>query len=247
MQIRAGTCGWSFDDWVGTFYPQGTTDQLAFYATRFETVEADSTWYRIPTDRTVRSWYTRTPEGFLFCPKLPGEITHENLLLNSDELVGAFLDRVGLLQEKLGPIVVQLAPKFTSDDLPTLEAFLRALPEQFRFAVEFRHRSWLRTREVLALLTSLNMAVVMAEHPWYPRLEEVTTDIAYVRLLGKRDVFPDFRRLHRTRDDSLARWAELLRGLRAMPGTAFVFANNQFEGHSPESVRRLLRLMQAPL
>ncbi len=246
MNIRAGTCGWSFDDWVGTFYPRGTKDHLAFYATHFDAVEADSTWYRIPSDRTVRSWYTRTPGGFLFCPKLPGEITHENLLLDSDDLVGAFLGRMSLLEDKLGPILVQLAPQFTTSALPTLEAFLRALPTGFRFAVEFRHRSWLRAPDALGLLAGLNMAVVMADHPWYPRLEEITTDLAYIRLLGRRDVFPDFGRLHKTRDDALARWAELLCGLRGMPGSAFVFVNNQFEGHSPDSVRRLLRLVQEP-
>jgi uncharacterized protein YecE (DUF72 family) len=246
MDIRLGTCGWSFADWVGPFYPRGTKDQLSHYARHFDAVEVDSTWYRVPSERTVRSWHARTPEGFVFCPKLPGEITHENLLRDSDNLARGFLDRICLLEDKLGPVVVQLAPKFTSSDLPTLEAFLRSLPTEFRFAVEFRHRSWLRARDVLALLSSLSMAAVMADHPWYPRLDEVTTDIAYIRLLGKRNVFPDFSRIHRERDDALSQWAQLLRALRPVPGTAFAFINNQFEGHSPESVRRLRHLLEQP-
>jgi uncharacterized protein YecE (DUF72 family) len=244
MDIRTGTCGWSFDDWRGAFYPPGTSDQLAFYATQFDAVEIDSTWYRIPAERTVRSWHARTPAGFVFCPKLPGEITHQRLLLDSDELTSAFLAAIALLGEKLGPIVVQLAPKFTAEQMPTLEAFLRSLPPELRYAVEFRHRSWLHKPDVLELLAGLNMAVVMADHPWYPRLEEITTDVAYVRLLGRRNVFPDFARVHRPRDEALEEWARLLSGLQPMPGQAFVFINNQFEGHSPDSVRRLSRLLQ---
>jgi len=243
MNVRAGTCGWSFDDWAGAFYPKGTGDQLAFYATQFDAVEIDSTWYRVPAERTVRSWYDRTPDGFTFCPKMPGQVTHANLLLDSDDLVALFLANISHLREKLGPIVVQLAPKFTAREIGTLEAFLRALPTGHRYALEFRHRSWLHQPDALSVLTSLNIAVVVADHPWYPRLEHVTTDVAYVRLLGRRNVFPDFSRVHRERDESLATWANLLQGLGEMPREAFVFANNQFEGHSPESVRRLLRLI----
>jgi uncharacterized protein YecE (DUF72 family) len=245
MEIRLGTCGWSFADWVGPFYPRGTKDQLSHYTNHSDAVEVDSTWYRVPSERTVRSWQARTPGSFVFCPKLPGEITHENLLRDSDSLAAGFLDRMSLLEHKLGPVVVQLAPKFTSSDLAILEAFLRSLPTEFRFAVEFRHRSWLSAPDVLALLRSLNMAVVMADHPWYPRLDEVTTDVAYIRLLGKRNVFPDFSQIHRARDDALDQWAQLLRDLGPMPGTAFAFINNQFEGHSPESVGRLHRLLQS--
>ena len=243
MNVRAGTCGWSFDDWVGPFYPRGTRDQLEFYSTQFDAVEIDSTWYRVPAERTVRSWYSRTPEGFTFCPKMPGEVTHENLLLDSDDVVEPFLGNISHLREKLGPIVVQLAPKFTAHEIGTLEGFLRLLPTQFRYAVEFRHRSWLHQPDALSLLTTLNAAIVMTDHPWYPRFEQVTTDLAYVRLLGRRNVFPDFSRTHRQRDEALATWASLLQGLAEMPGEAFVFVNNQFEGHSPESVRRLLGLI----
>ena len=94
MELRAGTCGWSFKDWKGTFYPPGCGDELAHYATVFDAVEIDSTWYRSPSPRTVASWRRRTPEGFLFCPKMPGEIAHERLLQDTDQLVSAFIARI---------------------------------------------------------------------------------------------------------------------------------------------------------
>ena len=92
MELRIGTCGWSYEDWKGTFYPPDTKDELAFYASHFNAVEIDSTWYRIPSPHTVVSWHKRTTSDFLFCPKLPGEITHEKLLDEVDDLVTAFLD-----------------------------------------------------------------------------------------------------------------------------------------------------------
>ena len=72
MDVHVGTCGWSFKDWKGPFYPSGTDDELAYYATQFDAVEIDSTWYRVPSPRMVNSWRERTPQGFLFCPKMPG-------------------------------------------------------------------------------------------------------------------------------------------------------------------------------
>jgi uncharacterized protein YecE (DUF72 family) len=245
VELRLGTCGWSFRDWKGTFYPPGTKDELAYYSSQFEAVEIDSTWYRIPSAKTVDAWRDRTPEGFLFCPKLPGEITHENMLEGADDLVAAFTDVISRLGEKLGPILVQLHPRFGHDELPTLEAFLSRLPSEFRYAVEFRHRSWADQPEALELLRSLNMGLAMAHHPWYARIRGATTDFAYLRLLGRRDVFPDFGRIHRPRDEALSEWAGFITSLPSPVTRAFVFVNNQFEGHSPATVARLRELLRA--
>jgi uncharacterized protein YecE (DUF72 family) len=239
MEMRLGTCGWSFPDWKGVFYPTGTKDELAFYATRFDAVEIDSTWYRIPSARTVASWHRRTPDGFLFCPKLPGEITHERMLEGAEDLVAAFLDVIAGLQEKLGPILVQLHPSFHADQFPKLEAFLSELPQEFRYVVEFRHRSWVKVPEALALLRSLSVGLAMAHHPWYPRFQEATADFAYLRLLGRRGVFPDFSRVRQPRDDALREWAGVLLSMPSLVGRAYVFANNQFEGYSPSTIERL--------
>jgi uncharacterized protein YecE (DUF72 family) len=245
METRLGTCGWSFPDWKGTFYPPGTRNELAYYAGRFDAVEINSTYYRTPSAKSVDAWRERTPPGFLFCPKLPGEITHEKLLEGAEEQVAAFTDVISRLGDKLGPILVQLHPSFGHDQRPKLEAFLSRLPAGFRYAVEFRHRSWADQPDALELLRSLNMGLAMAYHPWYARLREVTSDFAYLRLLGRRDVFPDFGRVHRPQDGVLSEWADFLKSLPAEAARAFVFVNNQFEGHSPATVGRLRTLLRA--
>ncbi len=245
MDTRIGTCGWSFKDWRGSFYPPGTKDELAYYATQFDAIEIDSTWYRVPEASVVDSWRRRVPEGFTFCPKMPGEITHDHLLVGADDVRDAFLSNISLLGDKLGPIVIQLSPKFKASEIYTLEGFLRELPSDFRYVVEFRNKSWMYTEDALGVLGALGMGVVIAHHPWYPRIERITTDIAYIRLLGKRDVFPDFSTTHRAKDKALDKWAELLLGLVLMPGDAYAFINNQFEGHSPESARKLKRALGA--
>ncbi|MGD0114364.1 MAG: DUF72 domain-containing protein [Armatimonadota bacterium] len=243
MEFRLGTCGWSFSDWKGTFYPSGTKDELAYYASQFDTVEIDSTYYRIPTAKAVGGWRARTPPGFLFCPKLPGEITHEKLLEGADDLVASFIDVISRLSDKLGPILIQLHPSFGHDQLLKLEAFLSRLPTGLRYAVEFRHRSWADRSDALELLRSLNMGLAMAHHPWYARIREATADFAYLRLLGRRNVFPDFGRLHRPHDEALADWAQCLTAIASRVARAYVFVNNQFEGHSPATIARLRALL----
>jgi len=247
MQIRIGTCGWSFDDWRGPFYPPGDTDQLVHYATQFSAVEVDSTWYHMPSERNVDSWYRRTPDDFTFCPKMTGEITHENMLEKSDHLAVQFVDTVARMGEKLGCAVVQLSPRFKVERFDALSAFLRNLPTTTRYAVEFRHKSWEDHAEALGLLRELNMGCVMADHPWYPRMPHATSDFAYIRLLGRRDVFPDYAKVYLPRDSAIAEWAETLRALSSDLERAYVFVNNQFEGHSPATVRKLVALLDEDL
>ena len=243
MDLRLGTCGWSFADWKDTFYPPRTKDELAYYAGQFDAVEIDSTYYRIPSAKSVDAWRERTPRGFLFCPKLPGEITHEKMLEGADQQVAAFTDVISRLDEKLGPILVQLHPSFARDQLPKLEAFLSHLPAGFRYAVEFRHRSWADQPDALQLLRAMNIGLAMAHHPWYARIRDVTADFAYLRLLGRRNVFPDFGRVHTPQDDALNEWAGFLKSLPSQVARAFIFVNNQFEGHSPATIARFRSLL----
>ncbi|MFB3882847.1 MAG: DUF72 domain-containing protein [Armatimonadota bacterium] len=244
MEVRIGTCGWSFPDWKGTFYPPGTKDELAYYATKFDAVELDNTYYRIPSAKTVDAWRERTPEGFLFCPKMSGKITHERMLEGTDELVEVFMDAVGRLGEKLGPVLVMLHPKFGRDQLPKLEAFLSRLPEGFRYAVEFRHRSWSEQQEAVELLRSLKMCMAVTYHPWYVRLRETTADFVYMRLMGQPHGFPDEGHLHEAKDELLGEYAVFLKSLPPQVKRAFAFLSNHFEGHGPATAERLRALLR---
>ena len=124
--IRIGTQGWNYDAWVGPFYPTGTraAEFLGVYARAFDTVEVDSTFYAIPPTKTVRAWAERTPPGFKFALKLPQEITHERRLRPDDDTLSLFFDRARELEDRLGPVLVQLAPDFGPSELPALAKFL---------------------------------------------------------------------------------------------------------------------------
>src|SRR5450432_3917693 len=113
-RIHIGTQAWSFDEWVGPFYPLGTrpADYLTVYSRAFNSVEVDSTFYAIPPASTVRGWRDKTPAQFSFALKLPQEITHERRLRDSTDIVELFADRARELGDKLGPVLIQLGPDF---------------------------------------------------------------------------------------------------------------------------------------
>ena len=138
--LRLGTSSWSSEDWVGTFYPPGTTpaDFLGAYAQHFDTVEVDSTYYRIPSESMVRNWRARTPPGFTFAAKFPQVITHEKVLQDCREELADFLRAMSLLEDRLGPLLLQF-PYFNKkafarpeDFLARLTPFLEELPGGFQ-------------------------------------------------------------------------------------------------------------------
>ena len=112
--IRLGTQGWNYDAWVGPFYPEATkpADFLGVYSRAFDSVEVDSTFYATPPSKTLRGWAQRTPPNFVFALKLPQEITHVRRFRDVDDLAKEFFDRARELEDKLGPVLIQLGPDF---------------------------------------------------------------------------------------------------------------------------------------
>src|SRR5215216_6558072 len=189
--LYLGACGWSYADWEGTVYPPGTTPagRLAEYVKHFATVEIDSTFYGTPKRSTVERWREVAPEGFLFAAKFPQELTHERNLGNSRSEAEGFVCTMQLLEDRLGPLLLQLPPGFTVEGMEVLSAFLRELPEGPRYAVEVRHRSWVGS-DLPKLLRERGAALTLVDYPRMPRLEEATTDFGYIRWLGNRREFP---------------------------------------------------------
>ncbi|MFN8580964.1 MAG: DUF72 domain-containing protein [Gemmatimonadaceae bacterium] len=254
VSVRLGAQGWNYDAWVGPFYPEGTrpTDYLTVYARAFDTVEVDSTFYAIPPAKTIRGWAERVPPGFLFALKLPQEITHENRLRHSDDLLQLFFERARELGDKLGPVLVQLGPDFLPSELPALAAFLPKLPRDVRVAVEFRHRGWIHDG-ILALLGEHGVALALTDARWIPRNvmvslgERPTSDFAYVRWMGPNRDIVDYSRTQVDRTRELDAWARVLPSLAARVRTVFGYANNHFAGHSPATVRELQRRLHLPV
>lgn len=248
--FHIGTQGWNYDPWIGRFYPRGTRsiDRLELYSRVFDTVEIDSTFYAMPPEGRFRSWYERTPAHFHFTTKMPRDVTHDARLVGVDDLLIEFCNRAAELEDKLGPILVQLPPDMTARERPALDAFARSLPREIEFAIEFRDVSWFTT-ETYDLLHALDLTMAVSVGPW------LTTDAAldvatqapgrfqYLRWLGS----PRHQELNTSlvaeRDGDLRRWAERVLELLPDKPTVYAYFNNDYQGHSPDSARRLQSLV----
>jgi uncharacterized protein YecE (DUF72 family) len=148
--LYLGTSGFAYPEWKGSFYPEGLKDaeMLPYYAGRFPSVEINYTFRRYPSEKTLRAWAERTPEGFRFALKANQRITHFRRLRGADPDVSDFLDRARILGERLGPILFQCPPTLQYDR-ELIESFLAYLPPTFRCAFEFRHPSWAEARPIL--------------------------------------------------------------------------------------------------
>jgi uncharacterized protein YecE (DUF72 family) len=255
--ILLGTSAFTAAGWPGSFYPQGLQprDFLPYYATQFGTVEVDSTFYRTPSVSTVNGWYEKTPPDFVFAAKVPQVITHEKVLVDCEAEFDEFITRMGLLDEKLGPMLLQFphfskyAFKSVNEFLPRLRFFLERLKEMFtcRFALEIRNKSWLDAR-FADVLREHNVALALTDTSFIPRPWEmkeqfdlITADFAYVRWLGDRK---GIERQTRTWDkavidrrDDLKNWVELFHGFVARNLKVFAYANNHYAGHGPATVK----------
>ena len=241
MTIYLGTQGWSYKDWVGSFYPPGTTpkDYLRLYTRQFNAVELDSTFYGTPAESRVHAWRDGTPAGFRFTAKVPRQITHDFRLVDVEGEFDAFVDVIAGLNEKLGAILIQLPPDMTLDERPAVEAFMRRLPEGYDFAVEFRHRSWIR-EDIFEMLRERSVAWTSSiALPFMPEHVELTAPFAYIRWMGDHR---QVTRLNETQIDNLPeldRWAIRLDEIAKHVQRVYGFANNHYSGHSPNDIRHL--------
>ena len=272
-EIRYGTSSWSTAGWVGPFYPPGSKprDYLGHYATQFGVVEADVTYYRIPDEGMVDGWRERTPDGFTLAAKFPRSVVHAGEGPRPDagkllvpEVVGPDVDRflevMGRLGDRCGPLVLQF-PYFNKATFPErgpflerLEVVLAGLPPDFRYAVELRNKTWL-DEELTAMLRRHRAALVLVEMGYMPhpadvaaRLDVVTTDFLYGRLIGDRKAVEaktkTFDAIVVDQGPSLRRWADLAGALASRVDTLYLFANNHYAGHGPATIRQLRDLLE---
>lgn len=253
--VRLGTQGWNYPAWVGPFYPSGTrpADMLGTYARAFRSVEVDSTFYAVPAEPVVRGWRERVPAGFVFALKVPQEITHERRLVDVEGTLARFLERVRLLGDRLGPLLLQTPPDWapTTEARAALADFLPTLPGDVRWAIEFRDHRWL-DEGTLALLTKHRVALALVDGRWVKRERVLelargpTAAFAYVRWMGPDRTLTDYSRVQVRRDRELGLWGDALAALRDRVGEIFGYFNNHFQGHSPESARSMQARLGLP-
>ena len=243
-RILIGTSGWSYRDWLGSFYAAGTRpeDYLRSYATSFATVEIDSTFYAVPKASVVEGWEEKSPADFIFSAKFPRDITHgASGLETGGDLTRLFLARMSLLKDKLGPLLLQFPPFFRAGRLEALRAFLEALPREFRYAVELRHAEWHKP-EILDLLSGLNIAWAMGVGPDSPAVRPLTADFAYLRWLGDRQL-EVFSQVQIERKDEIQVWAHWIEKQRRFLHAIYGYFNNHYAGHGPASARSLMAML----
>ena len=184
MTVYAGTSGYAYKEWKGTFYPADLPNDamLGHYAGRLPTVEINNTFYRMPRESVVLGWADQVSDGFRFVLKASRKITHFGRLKNVDSELGYFLQVSQVLGSKRGPSLFQLPPNFKLD-LERLTTFLALIPRDWRAALEFRHASWF-TPDVYAALRDRNVALCVADHgdEGAPTPFEPTADWGYLRL-----------------------------------------------------------------
>ena len=180
--LTIGTSGWQYADWRGRFYPRGVPHHrwLAYYAQEFPVVEVNSTFYRLPKRSAAQKWREQTPAGFVMAAKMSRFLTHIKRLKDPQEPVARFFDRLEPLGDRIGPVLIQLAPTMRAD-IDALGGVLRAMPDGVLVAVEPRHRSWW-TDGVRAMLEKHQAALCWADRcgrPVTPLWR--TTDWGYMR------------------------------------------------------------------
>lgn len=245
-QFRLGTVGFGYKEWLGNFYPAGlkSRDYLSHYSQFFDTVEIDSTFYGTPRIEPVKRWAQQTPPDFVFCPKTPRIITHEQRLQNFSSM-DEFITVMRHLGDKLGPVLIQLPPDFGTTERDSLESFLKQLPTEVRFAVEFRHRSW-DEPGAIALLAQYGVCFAAAEYIHLPPTLHRTAEFLYLRFIGEHGRFQDKNREQLDVSDRLAHWVAQIQPHLPHVKAVYGFFNNDFAGHSPTTTNQFKRLLGLP-
>lgn len=184
MTVLVGTCGWDYAHWSGVFYPEDLRreEYLSYASRHLGSLEIDSSFYGLPESGTLRRWREETPEGFVFAFKASRYITHMKKLNDAGDALRTMLDRARVLEEKLGPIVVQLPPHWRVD-VERLEGFLQLLPEDLAFAFEFRDRSWF-CADVYEALREHGAGFCIYDLAGERAPRERTSNLVYLRLHG---------------------------------------------------------------
>ncbi len=230
MQVLAGTSGYAYKEWKGSFYPEdlANDDMLRFYGEQFRTVEINNTFYRMPSEKVLVQWGERVPDGFRFALKASRRITHMQRLRNVDDPLSYVVNNAALLGAKLGAMLFQLPPN-VKRGMERLTAFLDLLPEGWPAAFEFRHESWF-DEDVYEALRSRGAALCVADTDDGETPFVVTGKTGYVRL--RREAYDD---------DALREWANRI---TSQPWEqAFVFFKHEDAGAGPALARRVEELL----
>lgn len=222
--LRIGTSGWHYRDWRGAFYPAklASGSWLPYYARSFDTVEINNSFYRLPEASTFAAWRSQTPADFVFSVKASRFLTHYKRLREPDEPVGRLLDRASALEEKLGPVLLQLPPNLERDS-PRLADALDLFAGRARVACEFRHPSWF-CDEVYEVLGAHDVALCLTDRRG--RKSPIVRTASWT-VLRMHEGTADPPTCYGAR--ALSSWSERIVSLFGNSASGFVYFNNDHQ------------------
>lgn len=238
-RLHIGTSGWHYAHWRGPFYPEKTkaADMLDCYIHRFDTVEINNSFYRLPPINALKNWYDSTPPNFCFAVKGSRYLTHMKKLKDPKPGLAKFFSRINHLENKLGPILFQLPPGWKCNTA-RLESFLTALPKRHRYAFEFRDATW-QNASIYELLRCFNAAFCIYELAGFQSAAEITADFTYVRLHGPlATAYQGSYNRH-----SLTDWARRLARWRNRLSDVYVYFDNDQNGFAALNALELKKMV----
>ncbi|MEA2020762.1 MAG: DUF72 domain-containing protein [Patescibacteria group bacterium] len=236
--IKVGTSGWLYSHWRGSFYPKSIKEKnyLPYYASHFDSVEVNNTFYNLSPKKIVRSWKGSSPPDFLFSIKANRYITHMKNLLEPEKTVSNMLENIKLLEDKLGPILFQLPPQWHVDK-ERLEKFIKVLPSKYSFAFEFRDKSWYQN-EIYDLLEKGGLAFCIHDHRDAPSPTKITSDFVYIRFHG-----PDGFYRSKYKTSTLNKWSRRIKNWDATDLDVYAYFNNDAHAYAIENAKTLKTLL----
>jgi len=238
VRVYVGTSGFYYDHWRGVFYPEklAKTKWLEFYIQHFDTLELNATFYHLPKAKSIEHWRELAKEGFYYSLKAHRSITHYKRLKNTEDELYRFLHLIKPLKPHLGALLFQLPPSLHLDR-ELLGDFLQILPKGYRYAMEFRHKSWYEDG-VYELLHRFNVALCIHDFGKKEAPFIATADFSYIRFHG-----PNGHYGGSYDDETLRERARRIAQLLAK-GEIFCYFNNDFEGNAIKDAQRLRSLLR---
>jgi len=240
-RLHLGTMGWSYSFWTGTLYPPELKpgEYLQEYSKHFNSVEIDSTFYRTPSPQTVQTWEKQVPTGFKFAAKFPRLITHERMLRDCRQQADRFIATMSQLNDKLGPLLIQLPPTFTIKHFAQLQDFLEDLPTGCRYAVEIRNAQ-LRNENLWHLLRKTETAMVLINQSASGGVDPATSGFVYMRWEGdRRKIKGTLGKVEVDRTEELRASTQAVRTFLDRQLDVFGYFSKYFSGFPPGDVKAL--------
>ncbi len=237
MNVYIGTSGYFYWDWKGRFYPSDLKPShwFDYYMEHFNTLEINSTFYRSPKPQTMKNWYRKSKEGFLFSVKVNKSVTHIKKFKGAKQILDDFYSVVSdNLNEKLANFLFQLPPSLKYSERK-LNQIVSHLNFDFSNVIEFRHESWFR-KEVYNRLRKNGVTFCCISAPVFEDICEKTTDTVYIRFHGKKNWYR-----YRYSDEELKKWADWIKELS--PENVFIYFNNTYQAYAVENALKMIELL----